>query len=314
MNKAIAFVLIASLIFAMVMAAATSAGQAMVFSDVKAADWFKPYVDAMTEKGICEGYGNGKYGPKDNLQVDQLIKFVVIALGNDPQPVTGKNWSAPYISKAKELGLIKDGEYNSYSRKITRGEIARIIGRGMKETFPENLDAYMSLIKDYSHFSASKDREYILKVYCKGIVNGYPDGCFGPADYATRAEASKMIVCFIDPTKRTVVDTNKSNMVNGYTIPAIHTVNVDTGRKLETIIVDLSLIVHFRYSVDDQLSEAEKILNSKFSNDLVKQLIDYARKKSNIDYELHEKLFKTSGYDIYIQGAGWTITFLIYKK
>jgi hypothetical protein len=292
-----------------VLGAAVSAGQPIIFNDVKGTDWFKPYVDVMSEKGICVGYGNGKYGPKDNLQVDQLIKFVVIALGNNPQQGTGKSWADPYISKAKELGLIKDGEFNDYSKKITRGEIARIIARGMKETFPENLDAYMSLIKDYYKFSASKDREYILKVYSKGIVNGYLNGDFGSDDKATRAEASKMIICLIDPTKRTVIDTNKSNVVNGFTIPEVHTISAVMNENAV-----LYMMVHFRYSIDDQLSEAEKILKSKFSSDFVNQIMDYARLKEDIDYELIEKYFYTSGYKVYVQGAGWSTCVVVYKK
>jgi hypothetical protein len=291
------------------------AGQAMAFTDVKGTDWFKPYIDVMSGKGICVGYGNGQYGPKDNLQVDQLIKFVVIALGYNPQPVTGKDWAAPYISKAKELGLIKDGEFNNYSRKITRGEIARIIARGMKETFPDNLDAYQSLIADYKDVIASSpDREYILKVYCKGIVNGYTDGRFGPKDNATRGEASKMIVCLIDPSKRTSVDVSGSKVVDGYTIQNVHTINVVTSHKIETGVVDLSLIIHFRYPLEDQLSEAEKILKSKLKDDFVKQIMDYAKKKKDIDYELIDKTFRTVDYDVSVKGYGWTIGFIVYRR
>jgi hypothetical protein len=281
------------------------AGQAMAFTDVKSTDWFKPYVDVMSEKGICAGYGNGKYGPKDNLQVDQLIKFVVIALGYNPPAVTGKDWAAPYISKAKELGLIKDGEFNNYSRKITRGEIARIIARGMQETFPENLDAYQSLIADYKDVIASSpDREYILKVYCKGIVNGYTDGRFGPKDNATRGEASKMIVCLIDPSKRQDVDVDKSTTINGFTVPAIHTIVATTEKGMALVMQ-----IHFRYSVDDQYAEVEQILKSKFNSDFVEQIMNYARKKKIANYELPEKYFYTTGYKVWVQGAGYSTTF-----
>lgn len=309
MKKILTFLIVAA-IFTLLVGHA-SIGQTMTFSDVKASDWFKPYIDVMSEKGICVGYGNGKYGPKDNLQVDQLIKFVVIALGNNPQQVAGQYWAAPYINKAKELGLIKDGEFKNYSRMISRGEIARIIARGMKETFPDNLDAYQSLIKDYKNIIAfSKDREYILKVYCKGIVNGYTDGRFEPEDNATRGEASKMVVCLIDPSKRTIVNVEKSNVANGYTIPELHTINVNT----DEMNTELSLLVHFRYSLADQYVEAEKILNSKLNSDFVSQIMDYAKKKNKVDYELAPKVFKTSGYEVNIKGYGWSTVIVVYKK
>jgi hypothetical protein len=309
MKKAL-ILLIVALIFTMSLGT-VSAGQPMTFNDVKGTDWFKPYIDVMSEKGICVGYGNGKYGPKDNLQVDQLIKFVVIALGNNLQPVNGKNWADLYIKKAKELGLISDGEFSDYSRKITRGEIARITARGMKETFPENLDAYQSLIADYKDVIAfSKDREYILKVYCKGIVNGYTDGRFGPDDNATRGEASKMIVCLIDPLKRKAIDVSGYKVVDGYTIPMVHTVVANTG-ELDT---ELYMLIHFRYSIEDQYIEAEKILKSKFNYDFAEQVMDYVKKKNNIDYELTLKVFKTSGYEIKVEGYGWSTTIKVYKK
>lgn len=184
-------------------AAAASTGQPMVFKDVKDTDWFKPYVDIMSSKGICEGYGNGLYGSNDNLQVDQLLKLVVVSMGYDPEACDTDYWACRYIKKAEELGLIKEGEFTDYTSKVTRGEIARIIARGIQEPFPSNLDGYKGLIKDYSSISTDY-QQYVLKVYCKGIVGGYPDGTFKANNYATRAEASKMIVCFIDPSKRSL--------------------------------------------------------------------------------------------------------------
>ncbi len=302
---------VVTIVLALSMTLGASAGQAVKFSDVKDTDWFKPYIDVMSQKGICEGYGNGRYGPMDSLQVDQLIKLVVTAIGYKPKASTvDKDWAAVYINKAKELGLVMDGEYTDYKRKITRGEIARIIARGMKETFPENLDAYQSVMKDYQDISASKDRESILKVYCKGIVNGYSDGRFGAIDNATRGEASKMIVCLIDPTKRTPVDATKTEVIRGYTIPVVHTATLVTDSSL----CDLDIVIHFNYLLESQYNEIKTVLSSKFGNDLTDKILDYAKLKKVVDYKLELKTFTVLGYEIIVKGGGWTVTILIYKK
>jgi hypothetical protein len=310
LNRTVALVITCMLVLSATLGAA--AGQAANFSDVKAGDWFKPFVDVMSEKGICVGYGNGKYGPRDNLQVDQLIKLVVIAIGYRPEAnATDKDWAAVYINKAKELGLVKDGEYTDYKRKITRGEIARIIARGMKEAFPENLDAYQSVIKDYSLIGTSF-REYILKAYCKGIVNGYPDGRFGASDSATRGEASKMIISLIDPSERTVptLPNLGTEFIRGYVIPTSHTATFDTSSSK----CDIGISIRFNLPLETQEKEVNNVLSSKFGNELTEKIMEYVKTKKLVEYILEEKKFTTPGYEIIVKGGGWTANIIIYKK
>jgi hypothetical protein len=119
-----------------------------------------------------------------------------------------------------------------------------------------------------------------------------------------------MIVCLIDPSKRQDVDVSGSTVVDGYTIPVIHSVGVNTeGRNTE-----MSMLIHFRYSIEDQYAETEKILRSKFKGEFVKQIMDYIKKKNNIDYELIGKTFYTTGYKVYVSGYSWSISIMVYKK
>jgi|LSQX01.3.fsa_nt_gb hypothetical protein len=312
MKKTIVLVIAIVLVISMLPSVAF-AGQVIRFKDVKDADWFKPYVDAMSEKGICEGYGNGMYGPQDNLQVDQLLKMVVVAMGFNPEFCdTDIYWACRYIKQAKELGLIEDGEYSDYTRKITRGEIARIIVRGMTETFPENLDDYKSLIKDYAGIEADM-QQYVLKVYCKGIVGGYPDGRYAAGDYATRAEASKMIVCFIDPDKRVLPalpKTESTEVINGYTIPFNSTTVFDD----DSPNTDMSIYLTLTKSLAPQYDEVKAVLSSKFGSETANQIIEYIKTKTDPDFDLKQKVFKSSSYYIDVSGYGWTISILVYSK
>ncbi len=92
--------------------------------------------------------------------------------------------------------------------QITRGEIARIVIRALKnEKYPSNLNDYKKLIKDYNSTPA-KFQEFVLKAYALGIVSGGPSGDFSAGDTTTRAAASKIILNMIDPSMRTVPDLN----------------------------------------------------------------------------------------------------------
>lgn len=315
MKKTLALVVSIILIVALVSAGAYAA-QAMTFKDVKTGDWFKPYVDKLSgmsvgDETIISGYGNGLYGPQDNLQVDQLLKLVVMAMGYNPEACdTDKYWACRFIKKAKELGLVEDGEFTDYKRKITRGEIARIIARGMSESFPANLEEYKSLIKDYANIAADQ-QQYILKVYCKGIVNGYPNGNFIAANNATRAEASKMIVCLVDPTKRVLptLPTAGTEVIRGYTIPVERTATVDTSSSL----CDVGISIRYHNPLEIQFAEAQSVLQSKFDADLVNDIMSYVKQKKERHYDLAAKTFTTPGYEIYVVGGGWTATIIVYK-
>lgn len=312
MKKITALVIAIVLVIGMLPATAF-AGQVIRFKDVKDTDWFKSYVDSMSEKGICEGYGNGLYGPQDNLQVDQLLKMVVVAMGYNPEACsTDKYWACRYIKQAKELGLVKDGEFTDYMRKITRGEIARIIARGMTETFPDDLDVYKALIKDYAGITADM-QQFVLKVYCKGIVGGYPDGRYAAGDYATRAEASKMIVCFIEPAKRVLPSlpkTGATEVINGYTIP----VNSTTVFDVKSPNTDMSIYLTLTKSLAPQYDEVKAALSSKFEDTVTNQIIAYIKTKSDPDFDLAQKVFRSGSYEIDVSGYGWTISVLVYSK
>ncbi|PIZ74432.1 hypothetical protein COY07_00600, partial [Candidatus Peregrinibacteria bacterium CG_4_10_14_0_2_um_filter_43_11] len=56
------------------------------FSDVKASDWSYSFVETLVSYGIVSGYGNGKFGPMDNVKREQVAKIVALSL-NPEAPV-----------------------------------------------------------------------------------------------------------------------------------------------------------------------------------------------------------------------------------
>jgi len=175
--------------------------QAKDFPDVSRDHWAYDAINTLSNKGIISGDGNGNFRPNDTIAVDEFIKLMVTAMGHNLSVGTDY-WATPFINKALQLGLFPDGEFNDYRRPITRLEIARLVSRAMSnEQFPVDIEVHSWQLKDF-YEQALWERDYISRVFLKGIVVGLPDGTFGPDRNASRAEAAVMVHRYIDPSKR----------------------------------------------------------------------------------------------------------------
>jgi hypothetical protein len=173
------------------------------FKDVQDIDWFYETVTSLCEAGVINGFPTGDFRPNEPINVDAFIKMTVTVLGYTDIKNGPFYWAKPYIDKAMELGLVKEGEFSSYARPIYRNEMARIVVRALDDEYPDNLQAYKSLITDYNAIY-SRYQDYVLKAYCKGILTGYADGSFRGENTATRAEAATIIYRLIEPSARKV--------------------------------------------------------------------------------------------------------------
>ncbi|WP_459195659.1 S-layer homology domain-containing protein [Wukongibacter baidiensis] len=172
------------------------------FNDIEQSDWFVQTVAKLFGKGIINGYPDGTFRPHDSINADAFIKMIVIALKYEVENNEGY-WAQTYIDKAKEIGIVKDGEFSDFTREINRGEIARIIIRAMNENYPDDIEKYLGLIGDYNSISDGF-KDYVLKAYVKGIITGYPDTTFKAENKATRAEATTMLIRMLDESERKV--------------------------------------------------------------------------------------------------------------
>ena len=181
------------------------------FTDVKETDWFYKDVMELTKRGLISGYSDNTFKPSAQIRVDEFIKILVSAIDENIKPSQSNYWADSYINKAKELGIVQDGEFTNYTRYITRGEMARMIalaGESVKEKgisldVPDNYKSYYYLITDYSTLD-SNSKDIALKVFVSGIISGFSDGSFGFDKNATRAEASAIIMRFLDKERRRI--------------------------------------------------------------------------------------------------------------
>ncbi len=95
------------------------------YTDMENAQWAVPVVEYATNLGIINGYGNGKFGPSDEVTYEQVATMIVRALGytTDCNEMNG-TYPAIYIQKATALGIFDDVEGNQYGTGASRGDVA----------------------------------------------------------------------------------------------------------------------------------------------------------------------------------------------
>lgn len=96
------------------------------FDDVAADRWSAPYIAWCVEHDILHGYGNGKYGPADDLTGDQYAKMLLCALGlaRERSAYTGTGWYKAVREDARAAGLYDGDPAMETNQPITRGQTA----------------------------------------------------------------------------------------------------------------------------------------------------------------------------------------------
>ena len=107
------------------------------FSDVASSNPFYTYVEALYNKGLLSGYGDGTFRPYDAVTRGQVAKVVVSAAGYALQNPSSPSFSDvaagstyyQYIETAKANGVLSgypDGTFHP-AAAASRGQIAKIV-------------------------------------------------------------------------------------------------------------------------------------------------------------------------------------------
>lgn len=170
------------------------------FTDISHIEWAVKPINYLYTKGIISGTGDGKFSPDELLKREEIAKIIMNAFNltdenakTDFTDTDSSLWHYKFIASAQSKGIVKGisetkfgvGEY------VTRQDIAVMIynaaiaaGKGFTNTKTDFAD-YDS-ISDYAKTAVSS-------LGGDGIISGMGDGSFAPFDFATRAQAAKMI-------------------------------------------------------------------------------------------------------------------------
>lgn len=209
MKKNISILLLILSILNTLLAGSVFAEPAIKFSDVPDDAWFAADVNELSSKGLVAGYGNGIFGPNNNLTVAECITILVRSLGYKDIQGGKDYWADNFIAKVKDLGIVKEGEYfespvNFYNKPINRVEMARMFTRALTASGEQDAADYMKYEKVFSDISSldNESRNNILKLYAKGIVVGYGDGTFGVRKDLKRAEICALVIRLTQKDRR----------------------------------------------------------------------------------------------------------------
>ncbi|WP_010093248.1 S-layer homology domain-containing protein [Ornithinibacillus scapharcae] len=172
-------------------------GSAKVFEDVKG-HWGEKEVQYLVDLGLINGYPDGSFKPNAPITREEAAKIIVTELGldlnsdNNIFPDVKKGyWAEEYISAAVENNILTGYPNGNFGPKnlLTRGELASILVRAydLKEKESSTTFPFRDVKKTYWAYNNIK----ILDQH--KLVQGYPNGNFGPLDEVTRASFSAFL-------------------------------------------------------------------------------------------------------------------------
>ena len=195
------------------------------FTDVPQDHWANPYVEAMTQKGVVTGVGNGRFNPDGNLSTAEFSAMLTQAFcpKEVADPEEGAAWWEPYLNAAWEAGYLTDttagfsyadGSWDAdvVTAPMTRYDMAQAMNNTVaaeKMTLPtdEQREAAQAAIGDFD--SIPEDYESaVVAMYALGYLSGVnANGDFGGESTMTRAQScvvmSKLLGTEVETTPET---------------------------------------------------------------------------------------------------------------
>jgi hypothetical protein len=165
------------------------------FTDIEG-HWAKDYIVEMYKAGVINGMTETTFVPDSSVTKGQFVKLIVAALGLEVgTDGADTHWAVPYVTAAKSANLINDAiavaTKDDLETPITREEMASIVASAAKYknvTIPEAKSEFTDAASISTWATSDVDTAVAL-----GIVTGFEDSTFRPAEGATRGQAATML-------------------------------------------------------------------------------------------------------------------------
>lgn len=174
--------------------------QMVVFSDIDDVEWAKEAILQLYAHGVIDGREYGKFVPNDTVKREEFAKMLTVAFNMNLKPeafefedVKEENWCYKYIRTAVAAGITNGTSEKTFGigENITRQDLCKMVYSALlscnyKFENSENEFSDSEIIAEYA-------QDAIKALTSIGIISGYEDGFFRPNNFATRAEAAKII-------------------------------------------------------------------------------------------------------------------------
>ncbi|HEY9061996.1 MAG TPA: S-layer homology domain-containing protein [Pseudobacteroides sp.] len=284
------------------------------FKDIKAADWYTSNLSKLVGLRGIDGYSDGTFKPKNSIKTAEFIKLLLAAAGYK-QELHKDVWYKNYVDKAKELGVIEDGDGYNYDGSMARMDMAKMILRLLK------LDPKAASTPVFTDV-AGIDTKWIDTAFSEYLIRGYYSKklrTFKPTQTATRAEVTEMIVRVLefrdDPNEYRIkmkayykeIERQQDLADGTYVMPPLA---AEQRARLngypENQKVDTSVMKGHYMSNKDVV----KAFTKEYLMDLIRKAKGYIEAFNNVDYRIVDLTFKNevkkylaSGYE-YIGKSG----------
>ncbi len=212
--------------------AAAGAAGATQFNDVPATHWASGYINLAAQSNVVNGYGDGNFGPEDEVKYEQFVKMVVAALDYEPKANLYGGYPSGYLIIASQKDITKSVP-GTAGQPVPRRTVAQILFNaldvGMMELTLDNkgtvtyTDGYDTLLKTYLYINQyegvlenvvyTTDSNGDINVTVGGNWKGVSAGVYGQSGNVSVAQA----------------DTNAETL-RGYTVAAYVATDAITGK------------------------------------------------------------------------------------
>lgn len=173
--------------------------------------WYTDYVCTAYRMGLIDGTSAHSYQPDQPLTVGAAVKLAACVhsgfegMGCKVEGQGAGVWYQPYVDYAVQNQIISAGQFDDYTRNITREEFTTIFAKALPEETYKTINKISDgAIPDVRLGSNGADMVYLL--YRSGIVTG-TDGqlSFHPEKDISRGEVAAILCRLVDPAQRKAI-------------------------------------------------------------------------------------------------------------
>ncbi|RKD33504.1 S-layer homology domain-containing protein [Thermohalobacter berrensis] len=101
------------------------------FTDVPATHWASGYINIASSMGLINGYGDGQFGPEDQITYEQAITLMVRALGYKQDALDKGGYPVGYMLVAKDLDITDGIDDGVVGVPATRGIVFKLMDNSL---------------------------------------------------------------------------------------------------------------------------------------------------------------------------------------
>lgn len=170
------------------------------FNDVLSNHWASTYIEDMANRGIITGYGDGLFGPNDQITRAQFATMLCRAAelstttnASTFSDVSSSDWFAQYVEAAKPYisGYNNNSYFNPNTNAIREDIAIALVKYKNYDISAYDEEVLKNTFTDWQEIN-SNARPYVYAAVKNKLINGYDDNTFRGQANITRAEAATL--------------------------------------------------------------------------------------------------------------------------